>query len=336
MSSSLETPRAPALGPPPKPGGATDRYVLEREIGRGGMGRVFAGRDVRLGREVAVKVLLEPAPALAARFEREARLSARLQHPGIVPVYDSGFWPTGEPYLVMRLVLGRPLARAMAEAETLADRLALLPHVVAVSDAVAYAHDQGIIHRDLKPSNVLLGAFGETVVLDWGLAKDLRADDADAAAAGGAATPEPGATAGGAVLGTPAYMAPEQAAGERVDARADVYALGAMLYHLLAGAPPQPQPPGAEPPPLSQLEPRTPPDLVAIVGKALARQPALRYPTAFELGEDLKRFQTAELVAARDYSLGSRAWRWARRRPFVAVLVFALAAAAALLAWLRP
>jgi serine/threonine protein kinase len=338
MSTSAETPRAPVLDPQPRPtaGSATDRYVLEREIGRGGMGRVFAGRDLRLRREVAVKVLLEPVPGLAARFERESLLAARLQHPGIVPVHDCGFWPTGEPFLVMRLVLGRPLGRAIEEAETMADRLALLPHVVAVTDAIAYAHDQGVIHRDLKPSNVLVGAFGDTVVLDWGLAKDLRADDA-AAEAQALPLPAPGGTEGGAVLGTPAYMAPEQAAGERVDARADVYALGAILYHVLAGAPPTP-PPGApasaEPTPLANLEPRTPPDLAAVVGKALARAPSSRYPTAFELGEDLKRFQTAELVGARRYSLGSRALRWARRQP-VATVTLVVAGIVALLAWLR-
>jgi serine/threonine protein kinase len=303
------------------------------------MGRVFAGRDLRLRREVAIKVLLEPVPGLVVRFEREALLAARLQHPGIVPVHDCGFWPTGEPFLVMRLVLGRPLGRAIAEAETMADRLALLPHVVAVTDAIAYAHDQGVIHRDLKPSNVLVGAFGDTVVLDWGLAKDLRAEDPDGPPGGAPVPRSPapaGATEGGAVLGTPAYMAPEQAAGQPVDARADVYALGAILYHVLAGVPPQPPPgapPTAEPAPLAAFEPRTPPDLAAVVAKALARAPAARYPTAFELGEDLKRFQTAELVGARRYGPGTRLARWVQRRPLLAAALLA-GAVLGLVAWL--
>ena len=106
------------------------------------------------------------------------KLAARLQHPGVVPVYDAGFWPSGEPFLVMKLVLGQSLARVISDADTRADRLALLPQVIAAAEAVAYAHDQGIVHRDLKPSNILVGAFGETVVVDWGLAKDLRAQNA--------------------------------------------------------------------------------------------------------------------------------------------------------------
>jgi serine/threonine protein kinase len=336
--STEETPRvgAPRAAGRAGAGTATERYVLDREIGRGGMGRVFAGRDLRLGRPVAIKVLLEPEAAVSARFEREALLAARLQHPGIVPVYDSGFWPTGEPFLVMRLVLGRSLGRAIEEAETLGDRLALLPPVLAAVDAVAYAHDQGVVHRDLKPSNVILGAFGEAVVVDWGLAKDLRAGEPAPEGAPGGPGP-PGTTQAGAVLGTPAYMAPEQAAGQTVDARADVHALGAILYHLLAGAPPEPSSSAVAPvvraayrppPALAALVPQAPPDLLAVVGKAMAADPALRYPSAFELAEDLKRFQTAELVAARHYSLLSRGWRWLGRRPGV---VAALIAAAAVL-----
>ena len=145
------------------------------------------------------------------------KLAARLQHPGVVPVYDAGFWPSGEPFLVMKLVLGQSLARVIRDADTRADRLALLPHVIAAAEAVAYAHDQGIVHRDLKPSNILVGAFGETVVVDWGLAKDLRAgataDEPRRPRAGGAAPVFAGDTAAGAVVGTPSYMPPEQAAG---------------------------------------------------------------------------------------------------------------------------
>jgi serine/threonine protein kinase len=329
----------PSSGAPdPSPRGGNDRYALDREIGRGGMGRVFAGRDLRLQRPVAIKMLRVRDAALATRFEREVRLAARLQHPGVVPVYDAGFWPSGEPYLVMKLVLGQSLERVIRDADTSADRLALLPHVITVAEAVAYAHDQDIVHRDLKPINILVGAFGETIVLDWGLAKDLRASAAEDGEAGAAVAP--GDTAAGAVLGTPSYMSPEQASGAPVDARADVYALGAILHHVLAGSPPQALS-GAAPPgaprlvPLATLEPRLPPDLLAIVEKALAADPRTRYPSAFELAEDLKRFQAGQLVAARSYSRATRIGRVLGRHPFVTAAVLVTTALAALAHWLR-
>jgi serine/threonine protein kinase len=313
------------------PAAGNDRYVLEREIGSGGMGRVFAARDLRLSRPVAIKMLRVRDAALAARFEREVRLAARLQHPGVVPVYDAGFWPSGEPFLVMKLVLGQSLARVIRDADTPADRLALLPHVITAAEAVAYAHDQGIVHRDLKPINIVVGAFGETIVLDWGLAKDLRAGASEDPEAPVLATP-PGDTAAGAVLGTPSYMAPEQAAGQAVDARADVYALGAILHHVLAGTAPELRPDAAGGPPtlvpLSALEPRLPSDLLAVVAKALAKEPQARYATAFELAEDLKRFQAGQLVAARRYSSLARAARLAARHPVAAVATVAATLAA--------
>ena len=142
------------------------------------MGRILAARDLRVGRPVAVKELLGRSPQLAARFEREARVTARLQHPGIVPIYEIGQWPDGTPFYSMRMVEGRTLREAIEAAPTLAARLALLPAVIAATEAVAFAHAQRVIHRDLTPSNVLVGAYGETVVIDWGLAKDLG-DDAD-------------------------------------------------------------------------------------------------------------------------------------------------------------
>jgi serine/threonine protein kinase len=348
---------APATTPAPR-AAAAERYVLDREIGQGGMGRVFEGRDLRLGRTVAIKMLRTHDAALASRFEREVKLAARLQHPGVVPVYDAGFWPSGEPFLVMKLVLGQSLARVIRDADTHEDRLALLPNVLAAAEAVAYAHDQGIVHRDLKPSNILVGAFGETVVVDWGLAKDLRASDpprpaepgegrrdgpaAGDTAAGASGSPSPreagrgsgrgaGETAAGAVIGTPSYMSPEQAGGRPVDPRADVYALGAILYHVLAGTPPQPapgDPNGAQgrQVQLVSLEPRLPPDLLAIVDKALSADVARRYPSAFELADDLKRFAGGQLVAARRYSPLARAGRFAARHP-VAVGVASVVAA---------
>lgn len=156
---------------------APDDYALGDELARGGMGRIRRARDLRLGRPVAVKELLASDPALAERFEREIRLTARLQHPSIVSIYEAGRWPTGEPFYAMRMVPGKGFDAVIKPLEKLADRLALLPNMIAICEALAYAHDQNIIHRDLKPGNVLIGPFGETVVIDWGLAKDLSAAD---------------------------------------------------------------------------------------------------------------------------------------------------------------
>ncbi len=315
--------------------GAGDRYELVAERGRGGLGRVFAARDGKLERTVAVKELLSRTPETRARFEREARLAARLQHPNIVPVYDVGE-RVGAPYYAMKLVDGRSLADVVAGCETADERVALLPHVIAVAEAIAYAHRERIVHRDLKPANVVVGEFGETIVVDWGLAKDLGAGDDDAApAAGPFRTRDATATAAGDILGTPAYMPPEQARGEAVDERADIYAIGAMLYHVLAGRPPYADTGdsdavlaavlGGPPAPLTS----GPPDLVAIADKAMARDPAARYATAAALAADLNRFATGQLVSAHEYSLSALVRRWiARHRAAVAVGTVAVIAIA--------
>jgi serine/threonine protein kinase len=173
---------------------------------------------------------------LRPRFEREAAITARLQHPAIVPIYEAGTWPDGKAFYAMRLVEGRTLARAIDAATTLEARIALLPHVVAVTEALAYAHDKRVIHRDLKSGNVLVGAFGETVVIDWGLAKELdRPDVEDEPTA-----PHHALTRVGSVMGTPCFMAPEQARGEPLDERADVYALG--RERCRTGTPTAPRP----------------------------------------------------------------------------------------------
>jgi WD40 repeat protein len=315
----------------------TTGYALGAEVARGGMGRILAARDLRVGRTVAVKELLGRSPALAARFEREARVTARLQHPGIVPIYEIGKWPDGTPFYAMRLVDGRTLREALRDEPALERRLALLPAVIAATEAVAFAHSRQVIHRDLTPSNILIGAYGETVVIDWGLAKDRALpDEPDAAPARtdevAAAAGEPPLTAAGAVIGTATYMPPEQASGADVDERADVYALGAILYHLLAGAPPfgggrdavlrevQAGPPR----PIEAVAPRAPRDLLSIVGKAMARDPAERYASARELAEELVRFQTGRLVEAHAYSRGELWRRWLRRNR-AAVIAGALA-----------
>jgi outer membrane protein assembly factor BamB len=302
-----------------------DRFEVRGEVARGGLGKVLEAHDRVLQRPVALKTLLRDRPDAHARFQRETLLTARLQHPNIVPVYDGGLDAEGLPYLSMRLVHGRTLEQAIAEAEGLAGRLELLPAVVDACHAVAYAHSQRIVHRDLKPDNVLVGAFGETVVIDWGLAKDLDAPDDDPAidlGDGFSMASGDSLTRVGSVVGTPAYMPPEQAAGQPVDAAADVYSLGAVLYHTLLG-----QRPYADaddivaaviaggPEPLRRLLPAVPRDLAAIVERAMARRPADRYDSAEALARDLERFRAGGTVLAHRYSTSERLQRFIARHP---------------------
>jgi WD40 repeat protein/serine/threonine protein kinase len=334
-----------------------DAYAVGNQVARGGIGRVMRARDQRLDRPVAIKELLVWNEAQEERFVREALLTARLQHPAIVPVYEAGRWPDGEPFYTMKLVSGRTLSDLIGEKKTLAERLALLPHVITVAQAVAYAHTQRILHRDLKPANVLVGEFGETVVIDWGLAKGLTevegSSPGDGPGLGGAPRPAEGIaisspatgqglTIEGAVVGTPAYMPPEQAAGKPVDERADIYAIGAILYHLIAAVAPYHDVPwekmlatiAAEPPrPVERFAPSISDELCAIIHKAMARDPAARYPTAKALAEDLERFQTGHIVAAHTYSarqLLARFWR--RNRTALSVAAGALSLVALVIA----
>ncbi|MCB9564542.1 MAG: protein kinase [Kofleriaceae bacterium] len=325
-----------------------DVYRIDGELGRGGMGRVLRARDRRVGRAVAIKEVLGGGGALAMRFEREAMITARLQHPAIVPVYECGRWPDGEPFYAMKLVAGRPLDAVVAGAADFAARAALLPHVIAVCEALAYAHDRGVVHRDLKPANVLCGDYGETVVIDWGLAKDLSVEGADARTtvpddADPIGTGATDVTHHGSAIGTPAYMPPEQARGEPVDARADVYALGALLYHVLAGAPPYHGLRGASdvlehlltgraPAPVADRAPEAPAELAAIVARAMQPEPAARYPSARELAEDLRRFQAGQVVSAHRYTLGELVRRWLRRHRTAVITAAALLTALAVVA----
>ncbi len=320
--AGLELP--PTADAPPLPD--VDRAIYDQweplAGARGGMGSIFQARDRRLGRVVAIKQIRGGSQgaraALRARFEREARLTARLQHPAIVGVHEAGRFDDGEPFYAMPLLAGAPLGREIARRATLAARLELLPHVVAVAEAVAFAHARGIVHRDIKPDNILIGGFGETVLIDWGLAKEVGAPDDDAPP-----IDEPiddGLTRLGA--GTAQYMPPEQGQGAAPDARVDVYAVGATLYHLLAGAPPYGDRSATAarqaltdgpPPPLGELAPEVPAELSDIVDRAMARDREVRYATAQELADELRRFLTGQLLRSRRYRPGELLRHFARR-----------------------
>jgi serine/threonine-protein kinase len=224
------------------------RYELRGELGRGGMGIVVRGVDTELGRDVALKVLdkdLAGRPEVVQRFIEEAQIGGQLQHPGIVPVYELGLMADERPFFSMKLVKGRTLA-SLLSARTPGDARRLLEIFASVCQTLAYAHSRGVIHRDVKPANVMVGAFGEVQVVDWGLAKVLDHADAPAADRSIIQTVRSGPDSdasrseAGAVFGTPNYMSPEQARGEigAVDERSDVFALGAMLCEILTGKPP--------------------------------------------------------------------------------------------------
>ncbi|MFT3695180.1 MAG: WD40 repeat domain-containing serine/threonine protein kinase [Kofleriaceae bacterium] len=328
----------PDLGPPPEM--PPHRYEYGHEIARGGMGRVVEATDTVLGRTVAVKEALSLDPDAVRRFERETRITARLEHPSIVPVHDAGTAENGSPFYVMRKIGGRPLEELVGRATELSDRLALLPHIVASANAIAHAHERGVVHRDIKPSNILAGELGETMVIDWGLAKaiDDRDVEDERRAVSVVADEDPDAikTRAGIVFGTPGFMAPEQLRGAHPDERCDVYALGATLYHLLARKPPHYSKAGGQeimkqamagpPQPLRELVPGVAPELATIVDKALAFDRKDRYHDARALADDLHRFLTGQLVASHHYSPREKLQKWvAKNRALVGMGASAVA-----------
>lgn len=261
------------------------RYEITGVAGHGGMGTVYIARDRVLERDVAVKVLdvADQRGSRAARLQREAHILARLDHPAIVPIHDAGVLPDGRAFYVMKLVRGRRLDDLVKGDEPLADRLNAFARIL---DAVSFAHAHGIVHRDLKPENVMVGAFGEVYVMDWGVAQDTSADS------------EP------AVVGTPGFMPPEQElARTRVDARADIFALGAMLAHLVGST--------------------APPALKAIAEKARDPDANRRYQDVAALSADLGRFRNHDPVEAYRESMGERAIRIYRRYELPILLLLA-------------
>ncbi len=213
------------------------RYALTGTIGSGGMGEVLLATDRQIDRDVAIKRMrVEPTPGMVARFVREAKIQGRLEHPAIVPVHELATDADGRPFFVMKRLTGTTLAEIITRPGDWT-RQKLLRAFADVCLAIEFAHKRRIIHRDLKPANIMLGDYGEVYVLDWGVARLLDDGDEPAEASEGSQPAREGETEVGAILGTPGYMAPEQLRGDRVDESADVYALGCILFEILAGQP---------------------------------------------------------------------------------------------------
>src|SRR5919204_3759053 len=269
-----------------------DRYVIERPLGRGGMAQVYEGRDSVLGRTVAIKVLAAQYAgdqAFVARFRREARAAAALNHPSVVSVFDTGSEDSVH-YIVMERVDGRTLADVLAEEGPLPPRRAA-EIAAAAAEALAFAHEAGLVHRDVKPGNIMITRDGSVKVMDFGIARAVSADSL---------------TQTTAVFGTASYFSPEQARGERVDHRSDIYSLGVVLYEMLSGRPPfRGESPVAvafkhvseEPPPLRAVAPGVSSALEGVAMRALAKDPADRWGSAALMARDLRRAGGATPVA---------------------------------------
>jgi PAS domain S-box-containing protein len=327
MPPSTDSPPPPAQ---PDDADSEARYVLTDLHATGGIGRVWLARDRQLDREVAIKELFPENAGnatIAARFVREAQLTGQLEHPGVVPVYelDRGAGAK-QPFYAMKFVRGRTLRsavdayhakRAQGGADSL-EFMALLAAFGAVCNTIAYAHSRGVLHRDLKGDNVILGDFGEVIVLDWGLAKIVgqpETIETNRSSAPPTETQDPGLTIQGDIVGTPAYMAPEQAEGrlDQIDHRTDIYGLGAILYEILTGRPPftgcntlevLQQAIRGNPAPPRELLPEVPGGLEEICLKAMAKVPDQRYASATDLAnevqcwQELRRRQAEEALRA--------------------------------------
>lgn len=261
---------------------SSTRYSLQETIGEGGMGRVFRAHDRELDRVVAIKVTAWPGDEDTGRLRREAQVLASLEHPGIVPIHDAGVLPDGRSYYVMKFVRGKRLDAALDGVPALTERLRLFDRLC---DTIAFAHARGLVHRDLKPGNVMVGGFGEVLVLDWGLARPRGAD--------------------AGVGGTRGYMAPDPGP---VNVRSDVYALGAILRDLVQACPS-----GTRERPLR-----------SIITRAMSDDPDHRYPDASALAEDVRRCSAGARVNAHQETALERSGRLLRtyRTPIALVLAY--------------
>jgi serine/threonine protein kinase len=307
---------------------AGTRYRLLERVARGGMGVVYAAEDEKLQRRVALKVLDVPGTEgdLANRLMREARVLARLEHPGIVPVHDVGTLADGRVFYTMKFVEGQRLDKFIEGVESVQDRLRLF---LRICEAVAFAHARGVLHRDLKPANIMVGPFGEVLVMDWGLAKILRGE---AVSADSSTDPEATilekskqpddpsdstkssvVTGHGTVMGTPGYMSPEQARGEVevLDARSDIFSLGALLRFMLIQKT------------SAGFTPRLDRSLEAICAKATAEQRESRYSAVQDLGQDVSRYVDGLAVGAHRESILEKVVRFYRRYRFFILLILA-------------
>jgi serine/threonine protein kinase len=330
------------------------RYRNLRPFAKGGLGEVFLALDSELDREVAVKEI-QHAHAdnseARRRFLQEAYLTGQLEHPGVVTVYGRGSYADGRPYYAMRLIRGQSFSSAIAEFHQTASShkknpiafRKLLRHLIDACNAIAYSHSKGIIHRDIKPSNVMLGEFGETLVVDWGLAKRWQTNQANDEIAAVTAIADSSSTG---CAGTPQYMSPEQAqSSSDVGPASDIYSLGATLYTVLTGRSPFANTTtieetlrlvaqGTFAAPLA-IDRTIPSPLESICLKAMASKPTDRYASARDLASDIDRWLADEPVAAHPESFFDRLWRYARKHPAVILLaavtsVFALPIAASL------
>ena len=307
------------------------KYRLLEKFAAGGMGTIYWAEDTQLQRRVALKVLHLPEVSsdLSARMWREARVIAKLEHPSIVPVHDVGELPDGRVFYVMKFVQGQRLDQIET---ALPNRLRIFQKIC---EAVAFAHANGVIHRDLKPENIMVGAFGEVLVMDWGLAKILiESEDGAAKIDNSSAKIENDErkngeswrlfkteTQHGTVMGTPAYMAPEQKNGQidQIDQRTDVFALGAILKFLLSGTA------------------KIPKALAAIYDQAMREHKAERYATALALANDIERFLNGLSVSSYQENPLEIAWRWLKKHQFMVLLVFIyLLVRILLFFWFRP